>query len=471
MSLKRYIIKLTMSQTRRMKLIIISSLLIFLGLFYYHIFYKSQRIIPIYVVEEHHEVLPYWYDAVRDGLIKRTQNTLIHIDGHSDMNVPILYKGYPLFRYPKSPTEEDITIQRNDMFIYAAVIAGIFNRVIWIYPSWLKQEDDAKYTNTKISLGYIFKNKRYVCLCEENSNETSCYYVDVDKDIDDRIIPMEINECSTSTNFQFEIVEETEAIKMFKTDWLKNDDSIVVDFDLDYYGVELAYKPITKYNINWKKIEKLNRALDPFLCPRLQQHEVLGNAFLGKAAHYLLIAKQFESRNDTLRKYRKSLLKEYKRDPLLFCAKENAELMEGWKNLANAILDFSIKEFEIIVKKVRFCLSTSFKTFMPNDDSPGIVVCHGMNTPNDTVVQEHYPTPVETVKRTARLAKMLSGNIDNMKISTVCRSIRDGYTPRRLVAHLEGDALSVIRESVSTSKFLIYFDDFLLWGKLGWWDI
>lgn len=73
------------------------------------------------------------------------------------------------------------------------------------------------------------------------------------------------------------------------------------------------------------------------------------------------------------------------------------------------------------MRKVRFCLSTSFRTYIPNDGSPGIVVCHGMNTPNDSFVQEHYPTPIETVARTAKLAKMLSGNLDSMKLATICR--------------------------------------------------
>lgn len=108
-------------------------------------------------------------------------------------------------------------------YFQAAVIAGIFDRIIWIYPSWLKKpENDPKYIDTKISLGYITKNSVFICLCEKNFNEISCYYVDTNKDDEDRIVPLEKNECETKLNIQFEIIEENEAVKKFKnTDWLK----------------------------------------------------------------------------------------------------------------------------------------------------------------------------------------------------------------------------------------------------------
>lgn len=44
-----------MSQTRRIKLLILSCALVFTGLLIYHFLFKFQRVVPIYVVEEHHE--------------------------------------------------------------------------------------------------------------------------------------------------------------------------------------------------------------------------------------------------------------------------------------------------------------------------------------------------------------------------------------------------------------------------------
>lgn len=55
MALKRFIIKLAMSQTKRAKLIMLSSVLVFIGFLFYHFFFKSNNVVPIYVVEEHHE--------------------------------------------------------------------------------------------------------------------------------------------------------------------------------------------------------------------------------------------------------------------------------------------------------------------------------------------------------------------------------------------------------------------------------
>ncbi|KAJ8318456.1 hypothetical protein KUTeg_003547 [Tegillarca granosa] len=70
-----------------------------------------------YVVEEHHEVLQYWFEAARRKIIPDSGNTLIHIDGHSDMGLPFFYYEFPYFRAPKDRKDIHFMMQRNDIFI------------------------------------------------------------------------------------------------------------------------------------------------------------------------------------------------------------------------------------------------------------------------------------------------------------------------------------------------------------------
>ena len=44
--------------------------------------------VPLYIMEEHHEALIVWRDAICRGILPAKGNSLLHVDEHSDMALP-----------------------------------------------------------------------------------------------------------------------------------------------------------------------------------------------------------------------------------------------------------------------------------------------------------------------------------------------------------------------------------------------
>jgi UPF0489 domain len=88
--------------------------------------------IPLVIVEEHHEAFYVWNYAFRRGWIQRSRNTLLHVDHHSDMEIPNLSR-------PLSSIRDDHDLARftyDELNIASFVLAGarqrVYNRILWM---------------------------------------------------------------------------------------------------------------------------------------------------------------------------------------------------------------------------------------------------------------------------------------------------------------------------------------------------
>lgn len=109
--------------------------------------------IPFYIMEEHHEAFLIWHYAVAEGWLDKTHNTLLHVDEHSDMMLPVLInslKGMKEdFKKLHDFTYSELTIAN---FIYPAIYQGIFSEVYW-----LRQNHEQKVNTPKKM--YIYSQK------------------------------------------------------------------------------------------------------------------------------------------------------------------------------------------------------------------------------------------------------------------------------------------------------------------------
>ena len=87
---------------------------------------------PLVLVEEHHEAFYVWQHAIRRGWLNSADNTLLHVDEHSDMSLPHLRRTLDSIHDDASAAE--FTCNELDIgnFIWPAVYQGIFNRVLWL---------------------------------------------------------------------------------------------------------------------------------------------------------------------------------------------------------------------------------------------------------------------------------------------------------------------------------------------------
>ncbi|XP_014477279.1 PREDICTED: UPF0489 protein C5orf22 homolog [Dinoponera quadriceps] len=101
---------------------------------------KHFKKTPIYVVENHNEVLDYIYRCIGSKHLPFQDNTFIHLDSHPDMIPPAIpadtvWDKFRLF--------DDIGIEN---WILPAVYAGHFKYIIWVKPPWANQMLDGVQT-------------------------------------------------------------------------------------------------------------------------------------------------------------------------------------------------------------------------------------------------------------------------------------------------------------------------------------
>lgn len=88
--------------------------------------------VPIFIVEEHNEVFPVWYNCIKKGILK-VGSSLLHFDEHADMGIPRLNKS--LDTLINTGREELSEYALNELgiatFIYPAIYLGFFNHIHW----------------------------------------------------------------------------------------------------------------------------------------------------------------------------------------------------------------------------------------------------------------------------------------------------------------------------------------------------
>ena len=93
----------------------------------------TRKEIPIYTIEEHHEVFIVWHHAIQNRIILPSGNTLFHIDEHSDMGVPQFNSSIQglngNMKTIKNFAYEELGIAS---FIVPAVYQKIFDTIFWI---------------------------------------------------------------------------------------------------------------------------------------------------------------------------------------------------------------------------------------------------------------------------------------------------------------------------------------------------
>lgn len=96
--------------------------------------------IPIFIVENHNEVLEFIYRCLGSRHLPFQNNKIIHFDSHPDMTISRFMPAK--YVYEKESLLELVSIEN---WIMPTVYAGHFRDLIWIKPPWAKQIPDGKH--------------------------------------------------------------------------------------------------------------------------------------------------------------------------------------------------------------------------------------------------------------------------------------------------------------------------------------
>lgn len=94
----------------------------------------------MYVVEDHHDVLPFIYRAIGSRHLPAKNISFIHFDSHPDLLIPVNMPADTVF--DKEALFSELSIEN---WIMPVVYAGHFSQVVWIHPSWAQQIKEGKH--------------------------------------------------------------------------------------------------------------------------------------------------------------------------------------------------------------------------------------------------------------------------------------------------------------------------------------
>lgn len=371
-------------------------------------------------------------------------------------------------------------------------MTGLVNRVIWVWPEWDKRNHDSTYFMTTVSIGMVTTEqkgrsiKKEFCACLKNETQFECRtYSNVSrlsnksKNDDYFVIPRSM--CKIMKILIVEEIHENKALNFFgKRDWIAGSENVILDIDEDYFGCSYAIEPLLKANLSYTKIEKLDNLIAAHLCPTSFFHERESDKFL---IDLLAVARtkraclkdkklRYTERCNTTAKI--DLLKFYKQKLEVLNMNNIVRMCSRHDNayaflhsLVSKIATYSIKQIRAL-QEIGFCSDTSTKTFIQSHSRIRFGICKGSNTPKNTAVLEHTPTQNEVETRSVLLKGLLKKLTDHsVKLVTISRSVRDGYTPRQYFERIEADILSGLSASFN-GRINVHHDRELLGGKPGW---
>lgn len=351
-------------------------------------------------------------------------------------------------------------------------MAGLITNYVWIWPKWDEVNHNVSSLSGTLQLGWTItkqtalgSNKAF-CMCiMDDSNQKYCTFMSADETSLE--VEMEEDGCFIKASINYTEVREDLA-KEYLESIHESTDNMILDIDEDFFGCEYASQSL--HDLLVPDLSMLDKFLYQLFCPLHQNGEAALDGFLTDLIEFIKHTKCKSEHNHrlcdnkTLNNSKDFFMKRSSIWNHYMCKtseKSRILLIDG---VIEELFQLNNRHLNAL-QRVGFCLSTSRKSYQPINPSL-FVTCKGANSPNETVVTEHRTNPMEITERGRLLKTILRVfKASPPKLITVCRSIRDGYTPRKYFTKIEHTVLNAIRTNYQNAY--IHHDNGLLGGKKG----
>lgn len=195
---------------------------------------RSFEKIPIFIVEDHNEVLEFVYRCLGSRHLPFHNNTMIHFDSHPDMTIPRTMPSEYVFN--KEKLLDTLSIEN---WIMPTCFAGHFSQLVWMKPHWAEQirENDYQFVIGDYC-GHIKVNSTLEYFLSEGS-----YRPESDLS-DNKLIDLKVRTLSK------DFVGHSDLLP-------RNNSVYVLDIDLDFFSTHNPFIQIYEKAEVYQKLKRI----------------------------------------------------------------------------------------------------------------------------------------------------------------------------------------------------------------------
>jgi len=369
---------------------------------------RSLNYIPVYVEEDHNEVLQHIYKNIGAKHLPLQNNTLVHFDSHPDLLIPKDLR--PEECYDKYQLFEKLSIEN---WILPGVFAGLFRTVIWVCPPWSNQIKPGVYNFT---VG---------CDKESESLGVSClesYYISeglykpeakMERSQDLRLVVLRLDE---NIN-QIELKDSIQNVK----DQIDEVEHFILDIDLDFYSTLNPFVDLYKDANLYSQLKQL------YTYKPIPEHLEIGEKIrlgeeYGAARQQML---------DTLNS--------------IFTFLSHNEYLDRYEGPGEEYLD---KVSQIV---------DSVRKHYPRADIDWLQVHNAGSTFDDSELPHHISSKQEIMSMLSSTEKLLDYLDKSPTVITVARSSQDDYCPPFQVEEIQSLVLNLLQMKYPSLKITMNY--------------